>query len=277
MKNSQLGRQQSNTSLLPRTYPARIVLLLLLGALAFANLSQTAQATSKKKRPATPIIVAAASDLRPVFELLANQFTKATGVPVTLTFAGSTQLKTQILNGAPFDVFASASEALVDEVGSAGLTTKQGKKLLGYGHLVLVTTFPSPKLMTDLSDGDAFPRVAIANPKTAPYGIAAQQALESAGVYKSVEERLVIGENVSDTYRLLQSGNVSAAIVALSLVKATPDQVFTLIDTQAYKPLRQSIVVLKNGHEANAAKFVKFVTDAHGREAMSTFGFTESP
>ena len=130
-----------------------------------------------------------------------------------------------------------------------------------------------PRSVADIV-GKQFGRIAIANPAHAPYGIAAREALIRAGVFDAVEQRLIFGENVSDTLRLVETGNVDIAIVALSLV-ITGSLPYQLIDDTLHQPLKQSLVVTKTGaNQKDAEKFVAFLSSAEGRTTMNSYGFS---
>lgn len=224
--------------------------------------------------PIERITVAAASDLRPAFEAVAQQFTARSGTHVTFSFGSSGQLREQIVNGAPFDVFASANSAYVDDVIAAGRASPGTRADYGLGRLVLwgprATLVPAG--VPDLARPE-FQRIAIANPVHAPYGVAAKQVLERAGVYDAVLPRLVYGENISDTLRIARSGNADVAIVALSLVIVT-DDAYTLVPEGLHDPLRQTLVVTASGErKAAAAAFADFVTSSAGRRVMARYGF----
>ena len=224
--------------------------------------------------PAAGITVAAASDLRPAFEELGRRFTEETGTPVTFSFGSSGLLREQIVNGAPFDVFASADEAYVDAVIEAGAGDAETKAEYGRGRLALRVAEgrPQPATVSDLA-GAGYDRIAIANPDHAPYGRAALEALGSAGVRDDVAERLVYGENVSDTLRLVASGNADVGIVALSLVLAEGGPV-TLVPEELHEPLRQTLVVLGTGERARPARaFATYVNGATGRQVLLRHGF----
>jgi molybdate transport system substrate-binding protein len=220
------------------------------------------------------ITVAAASDLRFAFEELGARFTDDTGIEVTFSFGSSGQLREQIINGAPFDVFASANVAFVDAVIDAGRGRGDTKADYAVGRLVLVAPAGSdpPDSVAELS-APSYRRVAIANPEHAPYGLAAKEALESAGVLDDVRDRLVYGENISDTHRIVQSGNADVGLVALSLVIAdgTPH---VLIPDDLHEPLLQALVVTAGADRAEAAtRFADHVRGAAGREIMVRYGF----
>jgi molybdate transport system substrate-binding protein len=223
---------------------------------------------------ASKVLVAAASDLRFAFTDLGERFKQATDIDVTFTFGSSGQLKEQIINGAPFDLFASANEQFTLDVVNADKGWPETVQSYARGRIVMVARqgFDVPLSLVDLV-GQNFVRIAIAHPAHAPYGIAAREALESVGVYEDVKSRLVLGENVSDTLRLVESGNVDVAIVALSLV-VVGDAPYELIPENLHTPLKQSIVVTKTGdNEKSAREFVEFLFSQSGRTVMESYGF----
>jgi molybdate transport system substrate-binding protein len=220
------------------------------------------------------ITVAAASDLRPAFEELGALFEAERGIAVTFSFGSSGQLREQIINGAPFDLFASANVEFVDEVIDAGRGIDATKADYALGRIVLWTPIgvELPGSIDALA-GERFRRIAIANPEHAPYGLAAKQALETAGVYTAVESRLVYGENISDTFRIAQSGNAEVGIVALSLAIAAGGD-YTLLPAELHEPLEQALVVTATGSRADAATaFAEFIGSPNGREVMIRYGF----
>lgn len=220
------------------------------------------------------ITVAAASDLRPAFEELGALFEAKTGTTVTFSFGSSGQLREQIINGAPFDLFASANVEFVDEVIESGRGVAATKADYALGRIVLWA--PSgvalPAEIGELTDA-RFRRITIANPEHAPYGLAAKQALETAGVYSAVESRLVYGENISDTFRIAQSGNAEVGIVALSLAIAD-GSIYTLVPAELHEPLEQALVVTSTGPAGDAATaFAEFLGSPEGRDVMIRYGF----
>lgn len=240
------------------------------GSSATASLAPTTTTA-----PAAEITIAAASDLRPAFGELGDLFTKATGTKVTFSFGSSGQLKEQIVNGAPFDLFASADVGFVDEVIKAGRGRADTKADYAFGRIVLWSA-DKAILLARIEDVAAttYRRVAIANPKHAPYGLAAKQALEKAGVYSQISSRLVYGENISETFQIAKSGNADVGIVALSLAIADGSR-YTLIPEALHNPLQQALVVTGTGARGNsAAAFAKFINGADGRKVMTRYGFT---
>jgi molybdate transport system substrate-binding protein len=126
--------------------------------------------------------------------------------------------------------------------------------------------------LTDLTDG-RFVKIAIANPEHAPYGKAAKEAMESAGVWGKVKDKIVFGENIQQTLQFAQTGNVEAAVAALSLAMVSEGDYF-LIDDKLHQPIDQALVVCKHGVNIGVAKdFAAFVNSDEGRAIMKRFGF----
>ncbi|MDH4147278.1 MAG: molybdate ABC transporter substrate-binding protein [Acidimicrobiia bacterium] len=255
---------------------ATVVALVVLAACGGASTpAATSAATPQPNATVERITVAAASDLRPAFEELGAHFEAETGTAVTFSFGSSGQLREQIVNGAPFDLFASANVAFVDDVIEAGRGDEETKADYALGRIVLWASDPErvPASVDGLVD-EQYRRIAIANPEHAPYGLAAKQALESAGIYGAVADRLVYGENISDTFRIAESGNADVAIVALSLAVADGRRYATIPDG-LHEPLHQALVVTSSGDQgAAAAAFAAFVTSPAGRRVMVRYGFT---
>jgi molybdate transport system substrate-binding protein len=231
--------------------------------------------TSKESREvADAVTVAAASDLRPAFEELGAAFTAETGIAVTLSFGSSGLLREQIINGAPFDLFASANVAFIDDVIAAGRGDADSIALYGRGRIVLWAQSGAvlPSGIEDLID-PRFRRIVIANPQHAPYGVAAAEALAAAGVADAVQNRLVYGENISDAMRIVESGNAEVGIIALSLAIAAGSD-YQLIPDGLHEPLDQALVVISSGARGAAAQaFSEFIMSPDGQRVMNRYGF----
>ena len=221
------------------------------------------------------IIVAAASDLAPAFEELGKLFEQETGTKVTFSFGSTGLLTEQIRNGLPVDLFAAANTAFIDKLEREGLTVPGTKALYARGRITLWTRADSPlriDRIEDLTD-EEIQRIAIAHPDHAPYGMAAREALQSSGIYETVAPKLVFGENARQTLQYAETGNVDAAIVALSLSIQSKGR-WTLIPEQLHKPLDQSLAVIKGARrEEEARKFAAFINGQQGRVVMRKYGF----
>jgi molybdate transport system substrate-binding protein len=237
-----------------------------------ASCSRHSDATSGK-----PLLVAAASDLSFAFDEIGASYEKATGQRVIFSFGSTGLLERQIVEGAPFDVFAAADVSFVDDAVKAGACVASSRQLYAVGRLALVAASRAPlqaERIVDLAD-PRITRVAIANPQHAPYGRAAQQALERAGIWRVVEPKVVYGENVHQALEFAQSGNADAALVALSLTIGHRDHA-TLIPPELHDPIAQALVVCSRSVTAARAaeKFCAYVTSPAGQAMLQKHGFS---
>lgn len=231
-----------------------------------------------RRAPADPqpeIIVAAASDLGPAFEELGNQFEQVTGTKVTFTFGSTGTLTRQIENGAPIDVFAAANIEFVEQLERQSLILPETKALYARGRITIWTRADSSlkvERIEDLARSDVA-RIAIANPEHAPYGRAAREALQSSGMWKAIEPKLVYGENIRQTMQYADTGNADAAITALSLSVGSTGR-WTLIPEERHHPLDQALAVIRGTRrEVEARRFAEFVNSPQGRTTMRKYGF----
>jgi molybdate transport system substrate-binding protein len=228
------------------------------------------------QRHAGEIAVAAASDLAFAFPELAAAFERETGTHVTFTFGSTGQLAKQISEGAPYDVFAAASASYVDEVVRADACDASTSARYARGRIALWSKrglVAPPASLAELVDA-RFAKIAIANPAHAPYGKAAREALQRAGLWAALEPRIVYGENVQQALQFAQSGNAEVAIVALSIALVSQDGVYDTVDAGAHAPIDQALVVCKRGkNPADAHAFARYVNSPAGRAIMQRYGF----
>ena len=235
---------------------------------------------SHQRQPVT-ITVSAAADLTYAFQEISKQFEAETGNKVVFNFGSTGQLAQQIEQGAPVDLFAAANITFVDELAQQGLILTDTKQLYARGRVTLWTRADSPLQITQLADlvKPEVKRIAIANPDHAPYGVAARQAMQAAGVWEAVQPKLVLGENVAQTLQYAETGNVDVAIVALSLsvpaaASAGQPGRWTLIPQELHPPIDQALAVTKGTpHEAQARAFAAFLNGPKGRPIMRKYGF----
>jgi molybdate transport system substrate-binding protein len=225
-------------------------------------------------RPATAVRVAAASDLQNAFQDVGAAFTKKTGIKPNFNFSSSGLLAKQIEQGAPLFLFAAANKNFVDQVVKAGKCDATTAQLYSRGRLVLWAKGGAPAKITDIVD-PKYKRIGLANPDHAPYGKAAKQALEKAGIYDQVKDRLVLGENISATMTYAKEGSVDVAFVALSLAISTDAQLYSPVELDLHEPLEQTLVVCGKGPEADAARqLADFIVSTEGRAIMERYGFS---
>lgn len=221
------------------------------------------------------LYVAAASDLTPAFEEVGRSFEQATGIRVVYNFGSTGMLTRQIENGAPVDVFAAANVQFIDSLEKKGLIIPDTKALYARGRITIWMTAGSGLRVERLEDlaRPEVERVGIANPEHAPYGVAAREALQAAGVWDAVQPKCVFGENVRQTLQYAESGNVNVSIVALSLSVQSNGR-WILIPEELHKPLDQALAVIKSTRrEQQARKFVAFINGEQGRPIMRKYGF----
>ena len=228
-------------------------------------------------RPKRVVRIAAASDLTRAFEELGKEFASRTGITPQISFGSSGLFAKQIEQGAPFFLYAAANKSFTDQVIKHGTCDGATQRLYAMGRIVVWTApgKPAPASLADLAKPE-YKKIAIANPEHAPYGVAAHQALEAAGLWNSVKDRIVLGENVLATMLYAKEGSADAAIIALSLTAASAEGTTLKIDPALHAPLEQALVVCGTGPEADAAKqFADFIGGTQGREVMSRYGFTQ--
>ena len=227
------------------------------------------------------LTVAAAANLKPAMEELKKGFEAETpGVEVKVLTGASGAFFAQIQQGAPIDVFFSADRDYPRKVVEAGLASADGEVVYAIGKLVVWAPKGSAidlarKGLAALAD-PAVKKIAIANPAIAPYGRAAQAALADAKVLDAVKDRLVFGENVSQTAQFAQTGAADAAFIPLSLTftPALRDGVVYVVPASSYPAQEQSAVVLRSSRDPSLAKaFLAYVTGSKGRTILARFGY----
>jgi molybdate transport system substrate-binding protein len=229
---------------------------------------------------AEEITIAAASDLNFAFKELVTEYEKATGNHVKLSLGSSGNFFSQIQNGAPFDLYFSADIGYAKKLEEAGLAVPGSRYPYAIGRIVLWAGNGSH---LDFSKGleilrePTIRKIAIANPKHAPYGRAAVAAMEHAQVYDRVKDKLVLGENISQAAQFVESGAADVGIIALSLALAPPMQAaghYWEIPADAHPPIEQGAVVLTGGKNSEGAKdFLSFIQGAEGQTIMTRYGF----
>ncbi|HEY6806972.1 MAG TPA: molybdate ABC transporter substrate-binding protein [Pyrinomonadaceae bacterium] len=244
----------------------------------FVCLLVIACSSCKHQQPAATspeLHVAAAADLIPAFEEMGKAFEAANHVKVVFSFGSTGMLTQQIENGAPMDVFAAASVDFIDRLQQKGLILDDTKAIYAHGRITIWTTKDSKlkiEKINDLTNPDV-KRIAIANPDHAPYGMAARDALQKAGIWDAVQPKIVLGENIRQTLQFAETGNVDVAIVALSLSKEGNGK-WILIPQELHKPINQGLAVIKSTqNEKTAREFASFITGTQGQAILAKYGF----
>jgi molybdate transport system substrate-binding protein len=181
----------------------------------------------------------------------------------------------QIENGAPFDLFASANIAYLERLKNQDLIIDGSIQTYALGRLVLAINKQNGAKVTELNDllNPEIRKVAIANPNHAPYGLAAKEALVKSGLWQELSPKIVFGENVRQTLQFIQTGNVEAGIVALSIADVSQTS-YTIIDEALHSPLKQALAIIrKSKNKKDARAFISYINSPRGRAIMRKYGF----
>lgn len=227
---------------------------------------------------AETITVAAAADLKFAMDEIVTGFKKNhPGDEVQVVYGSSGKFHTQIQQGAPYDLYFSADSGYPRELALKGLAASDVRPY-AVGRIVLWSAAMDVTKMTLTNLADpAITKIAIANPKHAPYGKRAEEALRSAGLWERVQSKLVFGENISQTAQYVQSGNAQVGIIALSLVlnpELSKQGGYYLIPDTMHKPLEQGYIITKRGASKPLAKqFAEHMRSRPARTIMTKYGF----
>jgi len=227
------------------------------------------------------ILVAAASDLNFAMNEICRDFEKShPGIKVEISYGSSGNFYAQIKQGAPYDIFFSADASYPTLLEDEGFAVKGQRQLYAIGKIVLWIPKKSalnPQKGLNLVLEPELKKLAIANPRHAPYGRAAEESLRYYGLWDKVQGKLVFGENISQTAQFVQTGSADAGIIAVSLA-VSPSMAhsgsYWIIPTESYSRLEQGYTVLQRGKGKSSVKtFLEFVQGKKGEKILSDFGF----
>ncbi|MFN3617248.1 MAG: molybdate ABC transporter substrate-binding protein [Aquabacterium sp.] len=224
------------------------------------------------------LLIAAAADLKFAMDEIVVAFLKAhPGRTVDVVYGSSGKFHTQIQQGGPYDLFFSADIAFPHMLVANGHAAAPVSPY-AVGRIVLWSNTMDASKMTlrDLTDSK-ITRIAIANPKHAPYGKRAVEALQAAGVWPQVEPKLIYGENIAQTAQFVQTGNAQVGILALALVlnpRLSDKGRHWLIPDQLHEPLEQGFVITRHAKDKALAKqFADFMATPSARAVLRRYGF----
>lgn len=227
------------------------------------------------------ILVAAASDLNFAMNEICRAFEKAhPGIKVEVSYGSSGNFFAQIKQGAPYDIFFSADASYPALLENEGFAVKGQRQLYAIGKIVLWIPKKSalnPQKGLNLVLETELKKLAIANPKHAPYGRAAEESLRYYGLLDKIQGKLVFGENISQTAQFVQTGAADAGIIAMSLA-ISPSMAesgsYWVIPTESYSRLEQGYAVLQRGKGKSSVKtFLEFVQGKKGKKILYDFSF----
>jgi molybdate transport system substrate-binding protein len=227
------------------------------------------------------VSIAAASDLNFAFKEIVAEFEKQTGNTVKLSLGSSGNFFAQISNGAPFDLYFSADISYPKKLEEDGLAEPGTLYMYAVGRIVLWVPKGSPidvgALGIKALQHPSVKRIAIANPKHAPYGRAAVAAMEHFKAYDAVKDKLVLGENIAQTAQFVQTGGADIGIIALSLAVAPAMKdtgTYWEFPLEAYPRLEQGGVALKAAKDPKTAlAFLDYIKGPEGAAVFKRYGF----
>jgi molybdate transport system substrate-binding protein len=234
---------------------------------------------------AADLRVAAASDLNFAIKEIITQYERDTGNHVQLTLGSSGTFFTQISEGAPFDIYLSADRSYAEQLVARKLDEPGSLSIYGVGRIVVWVPRTSPidvlKLGMQALLQPSVRKLSIANPDHAPYGRAAVAAMQRAGVYDRVKDKLVLGENISQAAEFVQSGAAQVGIIALSLALSDPMREkgkYWEVPKDTYPMMEQAGVILRHARETGnldaARSFMRALHSPQSRVILDRYGFT---
>ena len=227
----------------------------------------------------TALRLAVASNLQYVINPLVESFKKTNPGEVEIIMASSGKLATQIMSSVPFDIFISADQKYPKALAEKKLTLSP-PETYARGELVLWSLATNDQLDLNILDLSQIEHFAIPNPEIAPYGKAAVEALKFYGWYDQLANKLVMGENISQTNQFIINKNAQLGMTALSSVVSAPMKeqgIWTTLNHDSFAPMQQDIVILnkvkERGTEAKANNFVGFLKTEEAKNILRQYGY----
>lgn len=223
-------------------------------------------------------LVAVAANFSAPMQQIAASFQKDTGHQLKMSFGATGGIYAQIKNGGPFDVFLSADQITPQKLEAEGLGVASTRFNYATGQLVLWSR--QDGLVDDKGQvlrGKNIQRIALANPKLAPYGVAAWEAMTALGLLEELKPKMVQGDNIAQTYQFVSTQNAQVGFVALSQVFANGQLTSGsawIVPPHLYKPIRQDVILLKNGKDNSAAKaLLIYLKGEKAKAVMKSYGY----
>ncbi len=239
----------------------------LLSTIIWLGLGDQSRADSAK--------IAIAANFTTAAKTIKAQFERDTSHQLVLIFGSTGKLYAQIYYGAPFDVFLSADQVRPQKAVSQGLAIANTRFTYALGKIVLYSSNPD---LVDASgkvlSSGKFSKLAIANPDTAPYGMAAKEVLIKLGLYDKLVPKIVRGENIAQTYQFIMTGNAQLGFIAASQMIDIKNGSKSIIPDLLYSPIKQDAVLLKHGARNKAAKaFLHYLKGEKARAILKKYGY----
>ncbi|CRM41437.1 Molybdate-binding periplasmic protein precursor [Pseudomonas sp. 31 R 17] len=227
---------------------------------------------------ADEVQVAVAANFTAPIQAIAADFEKDTGHKLVASFGATGQFYTQIKNGAPFQVFLSADDTTPQKLEAEGDTVKGSRFTYAVGTLALWSAKEGyVDAQGEVLKRNAFKHLSIANPKTAPYGLAATQVLAKEGLTDKVKDKIVEGQNITQAYQFVSTGNAELGFVALSQIykdgKLSSGSAW-IVPSSLHDPIKQDAVILTKGKDSAAAKaLVDYLKGPKAAAVIKSYGY----
>ncbi|MEM9669150.1 MAG: molybdate ABC transporter substrate-binding protein [Pseudomonadota bacterium] len=221
--------------------------------------------------------IAVASNFKPAMAEIERSFEEQTGHELSVSFGSTGKIFSQIQFGAPFDVFLSADTQHTDRAIEDGLAIEETAFVYAIGSLVLWSPSETDISLPTLSS-PSIRKLAMANPASAPYGVAAQETLAYFGMADTITLKRVLGESIGQAFAFVHTGNADAGLVALSQVLQLPDDqngFYDAVPQEAYRPIEQSAVLLNRGDGNQAAEaFLEYLDSDSAQAIIRQYGYS---
>lgn len=227
---------------------------------------------------ADEVQVAVAANFTAPIQAIAADFEKDTGHKLVTSFGATGQFYTQIKNGAPFEVFLSADDTTPQKLEAEGDIVKGSRFTYAVGTLALWSAKEGyVDAKGDVLKKNEYQHLSIANPKAAPYGLAATQVLAKQGLTDKVKDKIVEGQNITQAYQFVSTGNAELGFVALSQIykdgKVTSGSAW-IVPASLHDPIKQDAVILNKGKDNPAAKaLVDYLKGPKAAAVIKSYGY----
>lgn len=247
-------------------------------SVAFKSLTGMLAALAMGSAFADEVQVAVAANFTAPIQAIAKDFEQDTGHKLVASFGATGQFYTQIKNGAPFEVFLSADDTTPAKLEQEGESVKGSRFTYAIGTLALWSAkegYVDDK--GEVLNGNTFEHLSIANPKAAPYGLAATQVLDKLGVTAATKPKIVEGQSITQAYQFVSTGNAELGFVALSQIykegKLTSGSAW-IVPANLHEPIKQDAVILNKGKDNAAAKaLIEYLKGPKAAAVIKSFGY----
>lgn len=223
---------------------------------------------------AAEVKVAVAANFTDAVKEIGALFEKASGHKAVFSFGPTGGLYNQITQAAPFEVFLAADQATPAKAIKEGHAMADSVFTYATGKLVLFSKTDGLTLGEQTLKDGKFARIAIANPKTAPYGAAAVEVMQKIGVYEALKGKIVQGNSIAQTYQFVDTANAEIGFVAFAQVALKPGGSRWVVPAKLHKTIAQDAVLLKTGANSEAARaFLAFLKGPEARKVIEKYGY----